>query len=162
VLHVDPRLEEVTDVIDVGSEADDVAVGDAAVWVIDKLDSTVSRIDPENDRVIATLPLSGNLERVVAEKGRSGCWIRWRAPLPRSTLTTTGSVRRSRSVRSPTIPRLAWERYGADQSDDSMYRIDPVTHNVERIQVGAPLASVVVDEADHSLWVAVAAPATAG
>ena len=43
----------------------------------------------------------------------------------------------------------------ADQADDSIYTIDPVTKSVERIGVGSPLASVVVDVATQSLWVAV-------
>jgi peptide/nickel transport system substrate-binding protein len=45
--------------IAVGSAPSAIAVGAGAVWVANRLDGTVSRIDPRANRVVATVPVGG-------------------------------------------------------------------------------------------------------
>jgi DNA-binding beta-propeller fold protein YncE len=157
LVRIDPRTLRVTNEIPVGSEADDVAVGSGAVWVIDKLSGTVSRIDPKRHRVKDVLQLSGDLERMVAGAGQ--IWVLDPLAGIVTPIDPQGDVVGSPIQVGPKPVDIAvglGAVWVADQSDHSIYRIDPVTHLAERIQVGAPLASVVVDEAHRSLWVAVA------
>jgi virginiamycin B lyase len=157
LVRIDPRTLRVTNEIPVGSEADDVAVGSGAVWVIDKLSGTVSRIDPKRHRVKDVLQLSGDLERMVAGAGQ--IWVLDPLAGIVTPIDPQGDVVGSPIQVGPKPVDIAvglGAVWVADQSDDSIYRIDPVTHLAERIPVGAPLASVVVDESHRSLWVAVA------
>jgi peptide/nickel transport system substrate-binding protein len=50
-----------------------VAAGAGAVWVINKLDGTLSRIDPERDAVASTVPV-GNAPTAIAA-GAGGVWV---------------------------------------------------------------------------------------
>ena len=49
-----------------------VAVGEGAVWVANELSATVSRIDPEKNEVVETIPL-GN--RPPDRRGHGRVWV---------------------------------------------------------------------------------------
>jgi streptogramin lyase len=51
ILRVDPQKNEISDVIDVGSEPNATAVRDGTVWVFNQGDQTLAEVDPRADRV---------------------------------------------------------------------------------------------------------------
>jgi streptogramin lyase len=68
----------VTTRIDVGDGPVDVAVGEGAVWVANKLGQTVTRIDPDSGEVEDTVGLGNEPQRIAAGEGR--VWVTVRAP----------------------------------------------------------------------------------
>ena len=54
VARIDPGASSIV-TIPVGDGPEAVAVGAGAVWVANRLDGTVSRIDPEANEVVATI-----------------------------------------------------------------------------------------------------------
>jgi streptogramin lyase len=51
VLRVDPQTNEISDVIDVGSEPNATAARDGTLWVFNQGDQTLAEVDPRTDRV---------------------------------------------------------------------------------------------------------------
>ena len=49
--------------IDVGGDPSGIAVGGGAVWVANSFDGTVSRIDPQTNRVVQTIPVGVTPDR---------------------------------------------------------------------------------------------------
>ncbi len=70
---LDPRTGELLDNIPLGTAPSTVAVGDGDVWVLDADDRTVSRIDPEERRVIRTFSTASTPTDVAA--GAGAVWI---------------------------------------------------------------------------------------
>jgi YVTN family beta-propeller protein len=70
VSRIDPETNAVVATIRVGHEPSGIAVGDGAIWVVNRTDFTVSRIDPGTNRVIATIPI-GNRPTGIAAGGGS-------------------------------------------------------------------------------------------
>ena len=62
----------------VGDGPVDVAVGEGAVWVVNQLDGTVMRLDPETGKVVATIHVGNEPQRIAAGEGR--VWVTVRAP----------------------------------------------------------------------------------
>jgi serine/threonine protein kinase/streptogramin lyase len=58
LVRLDPRTSEPVAAIPVGPNPVGVAVGEGSVWVIDSDDQTLSRIDPERERIADTVSLS--------------------------------------------------------------------------------------------------------
>ena len=56
----------------------DVAVGEGAVWVLNRLDRTVMRLDAESGEVEATIGLGNEPQRLATGAGR--VWVTVRAP----------------------------------------------------------------------------------
>lgn len=56
MLEINPRTNQVTQPIDVGTGPDAIAVGYDSVWVANTLDETVSRINPQTSQVAAAPP----------------------------------------------------------------------------------------------------------
>ena len=61
------------DSISVGDGPTDVAVGGNAVWVVNSLDGTVSRVDAETKRVVATITIGNEPRRVAASE--ADVWV---------------------------------------------------------------------------------------
>jgi YVTN family beta-propeller protein len=61
----------VTDQIRVGDGPVDIAFGEGAVWVANSLDGTVSRIDPQSRKIVATVPVASTLAAVAV----GGGWV---------------------------------------------------------------------------------------
>ena len=55
--------------IQVGDEPVDVAVGEDAVWVVNRGDRSISRIDPETNQVVATMGFDNQPIRVAVSEG---------------------------------------------------------------------------------------------
>ena len=57
----------------VGDGPVDVAVGAGAVWVANSRDGTVSRIDPQSKKVVATIHVGGSLRGIAV--GAGAVWV---------------------------------------------------------------------------------------
>jgi YVTN family beta-propeller protein len=62
----------------VGDGPIDVAVGEGGIWVASKLDRTVTRLDPATGKIIATIELGNEPQRLAA--GGGAVWVSVRAP----------------------------------------------------------------------------------
>jgi YVTN family beta-propeller protein len=142
--------------IHVGRQPTTVVIGQGAVWVANKLDNSVSRIDPQTNRVVATIPVPDGVADLAV--GRDAVW--------------TGGDRRgvARVVRiDPQTDRVvATVPVGAQPSglavtDDAVWvtsvvdgtitRIDPRTDRVTAtIPTGGRPVQVAAD--DRAVWVA--------
>jgi YVTN family beta-propeller protein len=56
----------------------DIAVGEGAVWVLNRLDATVTRIDEETGEVLATIHVGNEPQHITA--GEGFVWVTVRAP----------------------------------------------------------------------------------
>ena len=63
---------------DVGDGPVDVAFGEGAVWVVNRLDRTVMRLDPDSGDVVAEIGVGNEPQRVAA--GEGSVWVTVRAP----------------------------------------------------------------------------------
>jgi class 3 adenylate cyclase/streptogramin lyase len=152
---VDPRTS-VVKAFHPGGSTDGVTFGGGAVWVIDNLGGTLSRIDPRTDKVTDTISLNGTLSQAVA--GGGAIWI-LDARSGNVTPVDTDTLRPLDPVRVGPEPSDIAFGMGAVWIADfsgTIYRVDPVTHGVGRIDVEFPVAAIGVDEDANSLWVAVA------
>ena len=59
--------------IPVGHEPFGIAAGDGAVWVANRTDFTVSRIDPRTNRVVATIRIGNRPQGIAA--GQGAVWV---------------------------------------------------------------------------------------
>jgi DNA-binding beta-propeller fold protein YncE len=142
--------------IPVGRQPTTVVIGQGAVWVANKLDNSVSRIDPQTNRVVATLAADDGVADVAVS--RDAVW--------------TGGDRRgvARVVRIDprtnrvvaTVP-VTHQPAGLAVTDDAvwvtsfvggtLWRIDPQTNMVKAtIRLGARPVQVAAD--DQAVWVA--------
>ena len=64
----------------VGDGPVDVAVGEGGVWVASSLDRTVTRLDPATGKIVATIELGNEPQRLAA--GGGAVWVSVRAPEP--------------------------------------------------------------------------------
>jgi YVTN family beta-propeller protein len=62
----------------VGDGPVDVAVGEDALWVANSLGRSVTKIDPATGKVVATIKLGNEPQRVAADAGK--VWVTVRAP----------------------------------------------------------------------------------
>jgi streptogramin lyase len=62
----------------VGDGPVDVSVGEGAVWIVNQLDRTVTRLDPQSGEVEATIRVGNEPQRVAA--GEGSVWVTVRAP----------------------------------------------------------------------------------
>jgi streptogramin lyase len=62
----------------VGDGPVDVAVADGAVWVVNRLDASMTRIDEASGDVVETIEVGNDPQRVAA--GEGSVWVTVRAP----------------------------------------------------------------------------------
>jgi YVTN family beta-propeller protein len=142
--------------IHVGRQPTTVVIGHGAVWVANKLDDSVSRIDPQTNRVVATIPAEDGVADLAV--GRDGVW--------------TGGDRRGvarvvridpRTNRVVAIVPVGSQPSGLAVTDDAVWvatlvdgtitRIDPRTNQVTAtIRTGGRPVHVAAD--DRAVWVA--------
>jgi virginiamycin B lyase len=142
--------------IHVGRQPTVVVMSQGAIWVANKLDNSVSRIDPKTNRVVATIPVADGVADLAV--GRDGVW--------------TGGDRRgvARVVRIDpgtnrvvaTVP-VGAQPSGLAVTDDAvwvtsfvgrtLWRIDPQTNQVTAtIHTGGRPVHIAAD--DRAVWVA--------
>jgi YVTN family beta-propeller protein len=131
-----------------------VAVGFGTVWVANHGDNSVSRIDPDTNRVVATVPVGEGPARIVM--GFASAWVAhdredglWRID-PQSNRTLAIRV----GGRTSGTPAVGLGGVWATIWDDSsLVRIDPITGTVAA-RVPVPAGPLGVQIAGSSLWVA--------
>ena len=142
VSKVDPGRNRVVDRIKVGTEPADVTVAGGAVWVLNSVDETVSRIDPDSDEVVATVHLpdvAAPPESITSSGG--ALW------LPATDLglvridpaTNQSSIIPLRGCCSGPIMADGGAIWAADSSTATLLRFQPVSRRIARI----PLSDVV-------------------
>jgi YVTN family beta-propeller protein len=142
--------------IPVGRQPTTVVIGQGAVWVANKLDNSLSRIDPQTNRVVATIAASDGVADLAV--GRDGVW--------------TGGDRRgvarvvridSRTNRVVATVPITHQPSGLAVTDDAvwvtsfvggtLWRIDPQSNTVTAtVPIGGRPVQVAAD--DRAVWVA--------
>jgi tRNA A-37 threonylcarbamoyl transferase component Bud32/streptogramin lyase len=81
VVRIDPTNNTIDDVVDVGRQPNDVAVGGGSVWAYNAGDETVSEIDPRSDELRRTTRLNTSASDLSLENGpllaadAGGAWL---------------------------------------------------------------------------------------
>jgi serine/threonine protein kinase len=134
-----------------------IGVGLDGVWIVDDLQGTLSKVDPDTLRVLEVAAVSGNIDAIAV--GAGSVWI---ADSTAGVVTPFDptSLAAGSPVRVGVHPTDVAVGLGAvwvsNQGDGTISRIDPVTHNVDTIPVGAPAAAIAVDDVRGALWVVIA------
>jgi DNA-binding beta-propeller fold protein YncE/predicted Ser/Thr protein kinase len=151
--------------IHLGTYVDGVAVGGGGVWAASGATATVLRLDPQTDRVTATIPLASHGGPLAPYPyaltvGEGFVWV-----LNGNTATLTKIDPRLKGV-TATIP-LSREQnplgiaagagavWLANQQNGTLSRIDPRTNAVETIELGPNLSPRDVVVRDGVVWVTV-------
>ena len=153
---IDPVANEIAAEIALAG-SNGVAVGEGAVWVIDKLSGSLTAIDPGTGEVSASTTLAGNLDDVVA--GGGSVWVLDRAVgivavVDPESLAATNTVRVGDDEQN--IVFGAGAVWLADGEANSISRIDPLTREVATFPMGGPVADVTVDPDSGAVWVLLA------
>ena len=74
-----------------GASPAGIAVGDGAVWVANTADGTVSRIDPQTNKVVKTITVGGSPQAIAFAAGK--VWVTVQAPAPLASVKAGGTLR---------------------------------------------------------------------
>ena len=146
--------------IEVDVALDELAVGQGSVWVMDRLNGEVVRIDPVEEAVGDRVRVPGDLTEIAA--GDGGVWV-----LDRSAGTITridGADAPADPIRvgpSPSSIAVGLGAVWVTDEDGNLYRVDPQLRRSEAIELGNPLGPVAVDELNGAIWVGVLEPGSA-
>ena len=127
--------------------------------MIDRLESSVTKIDPVTAEAVGRGQVSGNLDGIAV--GEGGVWL-----LDSTTGTVTmldpGSFEPIDTITVGEHPGDITVGLGAvwvaNQADGTITKIDPETRLTETVEIHQPVVSVVADEPTGTLWAAVAKP----
>jgi len=75
VIEIDPTTLRPVDQIRVGAEPTDAAVGLGAIWVTNRGDGTISRIDPVTGDVTDTIEIGAPVAAVDVDEGSGTLWV---------------------------------------------------------------------------------------
>jgi streptogramin lyase/tRNA A-37 threonylcarbamoyl transferase component Bud32 len=155
VARLDPKTNELSGRVPLGTEPRAIATGDGFVWVTNIRAASVSRIDPDGpERVGSPIPV-GELPNDIAV-GEGGVWVTSNLNGTVTELDSEGEIV-GEPVKVGGLPRgiaanlkYVWVALG---DDDSVIRLDPATREL----VGEPTA-VDADPSDvalgrHAAWV---------
>ena len=144
----------VGEAIPVGNGPAGIAAGEGAVWVTNRFDGTISRIDPNRGEVVKTIPVGLDPRGIAV--GFGSVWV----GLAGSTTVVridpaTNRVTKSISVGNApgSLAVSADAVWVANTLDDTVSRIDPDTNTVvDTVQVGDGPSGIAV--VDGVVWVA--------
>jgi YVTN family beta-propeller protein len=123
-------------VIRVGKAPGAVLVGEGSVWVANRGDGTISRVDPATNRVVATITVGANPSRLTADAG--AVWVATAEGLQRID-PATNQVVRTAPLRIGRGDLLAADgRLWASLEDGTVRRLDPADG---RVLASIPAAS---------------------
>lgn len=142
---------------DIGLDSSDIGVGLDGVWIANDLQGTISRVDPDTLKVTGTMSVAADIDAI--DVGARSVWtVDSTAGVVtpfNPALLEPGSPVRVGS--HPTDIAIGLDAvWVTNPGDGTISRIDPVTHSVDTIRIGAPVVALAVDDATGSLWVAVA------
>ena len=127
---MNPHNHEVTETIAVGSKPGRLAVGEGSVWVLnrgsDGQGSTVTRVDPATNKVVATIAIGDGVAAGEIAAGLGSVWISAPGvPLIRIEPRTNKAVQRFSGPGGGAVlvaHRSLWVAAGPDET----WRIDPL------------------------------------
>jgi YVTN family beta-propeller protein len=114
--------------IRVGNSPGAVLVAEGSVWVANRGDGTISRVDPATNRVIATIGVGANPTRLTADAG--AVWVANREGLQRIDPATNQVVRTLPLHVGPGDVLAADGRLWVSLEDGSVRRLDPADGRV--------------------------------
>ena len=153
LVRIDPLTALKDGSADVSQSANGIGVGFDAVWVVDDLHGTLTRVDATTLEFVA-YPAPGDLNAIAV--GAGAVWVldsnagvvtpfhpdigEFGAPIrvglgPTDVATGLGSV------------------WVTNQGEDTLSRINPITGDVEAIPIGGPAAAIAIDEPTETVWV---------
>ena len=141
----------------IGLDSSDIGVGLDGVWIANDLQGTISRVDPDTLKVTETKSVAGDIDAI--DVGVGSVWTVDSSagvvtPFNPASLEAGSPVRVGRH---PTDIAIGLDAvWVTNLGDGTISRIDPVTHAVHALRIGAPVVALAVDDATGSLWVAVA------
>jgi virginiamycin B lyase len=92
---VNPHNNEVVELIEVGPKPGPLAVGEGAVWTLNRGNGTVTRVDPATNKVVATIALGGGVADGEIAAGLGSVWVSAAgAPILRIDPRTNRAVQR--------------------------------------------------------------------
>jgi len=158
---IDTLDEQATLVPDV--QADLCSVGEGALWVVDRLRSTVTPVDLETGRTGTPIIIAGDIDAIDA--GAGGVWL-----LDSGAGTVTridpqdhnvgGSIGIGEGATS--ITAAFGSTWITVPSARDLVRIDPLTRDVQRVDVNAAAIFAAPDRQTGWLWLVVRPPEDAG
>ena len=142
-----------------GLTADLCAVGEGAVWTVDRVRSTVTPVDLETGRPGEPIAIAGDVREIAV--GSGGVWL-----LDANAGTVTAIDTESRSVQPPigigegatSITAAFGSVWVTFPDDRDVVRIDPLTRDVQRIAVDAAATFAAPDAKTGWLWLIVTPP----
>ena len=152
---VEYRIEDVT--------ADVFAVGEGALWAVDRVRSIVTPVATGTGRPHSSIPIPGEVDAIAA--GAGGVWLLDReggtvTRIDPQTETVKASIGIGAGGNSITA---AFDSVWITLPDDQdLVRIDPLTGAAERISIGAAATYAAPDPQTGWLWLIVIPPAGAG
>jgi virginiamycin B lyase len=72
---IDGHTNAVVEIIKVGPRPGDVAIGDDAVWTLNRGDGSLSRVDLKSNRVVATVTMDASVADGVIAVGEGAVWV---------------------------------------------------------------------------------------
>jgi class 3 adenylate cyclase/streptogramin lyase len=153
VFRIDPSSNQISFESPTDHSFNDIAVGVGAVWAIDKLGGVLAKLDPITGDVVDEVRVGGNIDDLVV--GEGAVWIL--DPLAGTVLRVDAAdlvpgsqIRVGNDPQSLDIGLGAvWVAAG---DDEAIYRIDPATDQVTKIDVGGPVSGVAVHEEGRAIW----------
>ena len=154
---IDPRTADMIESIDVGQSASGITAGFGAVWVPDDLTGTITPVGMETLQPGTPIAIPGDIDDL--EAGAGAVWsLDTDAGVVTPIDPDTGAL--GSPVRVGVRPTDLASGLGAlwvtNNGDGTISKVDPVTGGSTTLDVGAPVASIAVDERSHVLWVVVA------
>jgi streptogramin lyase len=134
-----------------------VTVGHGAVWTIDALSSSVTRLDPGSmTELDMSPPISGGVDALVS--GQRYVWVLSRnvGSLTQVNATTNTAEQTIQVGEAPTSLAVGLGSVWVGDEDGVIRRVDEDTLQVTEIPIGAEIRGVAVDEETETLWVDVA------
>ncbi len=150
---------DITHDFDVHKSLDRAVVGFDSLWLLDKLDSLVLRVDPRSDEVTDRIHVTGSLSAIAA--GAGGIWVV--DGIGGTVVPIDPSINKAGTpIRVGDAPTGIAAGLGAvwvTDEDGNVYRIDPITHDRSTIVVGPSLTAIALDPDSKTLWVTATATA---
>ena len=142
-----------------GVTSDLIALGEGALWVVDRLGSTVTPVDLDTGDPEEPIAVSGNIDAIAT--GQGGLWL-----LDSAGGTVTEIEAETRTAQAPigvgpggsAIAAGFGSIWVTKPADETIVRIDPVTRDIETIDVHASAVGITPDPQSGKLWLVVEPP----
>jgi class 3 adenylate cyclase/streptogramin lyase len=155
ISRIDAETSDVVDRSRVDLDVSALSFGDGSLWAIDKLASELVEIDPRSGKLGARASLPGNLDALVVGEGYA-----WILDETAGTITPVdvGTGEAQAPLRVGEQPAGMAIGLGSlwvgDLVGSEIWRIDPLSLQVARVEAPAPVAAIVAHEGDRALWLA--------